>query len=207
METKRTLLHDLSGFHFEGLLGKLPDDIDIIDAAPAVRHCIGCYACWFRTPGRCAQTDRAQDFAPGLLETDELIIISRLCYGGFSPDVKAFMDRSIPNLIPFFRKSPDGSRTFHKRRGDAPSKLTCYFYSLAGAPPDSALVAGADDKRSLMEVATEHADDSSLATRAPQESELTLMRDIIKSVAFNMSVPEWSAGYVGDMSELRGVSL
>jgi hypothetical protein len=33
----------------------------------------------------------------------ELIVVSRLVFGGLSPDVKAVLDRSIGFILPFFR--------------------------------------------------------------------------------------------------------
>ena len=38
--------------------------------------------------------------AHGLGKSDPLIIISRLCYGGYSPGVKAVLDRAIGGILP-----------------------------------------------------------------------------------------------------------
>ncbi|WP_407654270.1 MULTISPECIES: hypothetical protein [Caproicibacterium] len=40
----------------------------------------------------------------GLSQCDELILISKCCYGGFSPFVKNVLDRSIPYIHPVKKK-------------------------------------------------------------------------------------------------------
>ena len=62
-------------------------------AEKRIAHCLGCYACWTRTPGRCAQED---DMA-GLIETmagaDLLVFGSPLYFNNVSGTLKAFFDR------------------------------------------------------------------------------------------------------------------
>jgi multimeric flavodoxin WrbA len=68
-----------------------------------IRPCAGCFGCWVKTPGLCVITsDCANDLSRTLMRSDAIVILSELTYGGFSPDIKAFLDRSIPNILPFF---------------------------------------------------------------------------------------------------------
>ncbi len=68
-----------------------------------IKPCLGCFGCWVKTPGLCVITnDSANDLAHQLIQADAVVILSKLTYGGVSPDVKAFLDRSIPNISPFF---------------------------------------------------------------------------------------------------------
>jgi multimeric flavodoxin WrbA len=68
-----------------------------------IKPCRGCYHCWVKTPGLCVMTDDcANAVSRQLIQSDALIMLSKITYGGFSYDVKSFMDRSIPNLSPFF---------------------------------------------------------------------------------------------------------
>jgi multimeric flavodoxin WrbA len=99
---KRLILHDLGveGLRLAGVA--LRDDDVVFDAFPRVKSCRGCFGCWLRTPGVCAISDRAQDFAPLMGRANELSVISRMVFGGPSPEVKAVLDRSIGHVLPFF---------------------------------------------------------------------------------------------------------
>jgi len=65
--------------------------------------CTGCFGCWVKTPGQCVITnDSANSIALKQVNADVLILLSEITYGGFSADVKAFLDRSIQNILPLF---------------------------------------------------------------------------------------------------------
>lgn len=122
---KQLLLHDLS----EALvtsLSPVPQGARVFAADPAVHHCVGCFGCWIKTPGCCVIKDRAQILPALLAESDQLIIVSRLVYGGFSPKIKAAMDRSIGYIMPFFRFV--NNEMHHTMRYDNPFQLTVHFY-------------------------------------------------------------------------------
>jgi multimeric flavodoxin WrbA len=65
--------------------------------------CTGCFGCWVKTPGQCVITnDSANSIASKQVNADALIFLSEVTFGGFSNDVKAFLDRSIQNILPLF---------------------------------------------------------------------------------------------------------
>ena len=67
------------------------------------KPCAGCFGCWVKTPGKCVITkDEANDNSRKLVNADTVILLSRVTYGGYSPDTKAFLDRFICNISPFF---------------------------------------------------------------------------------------------------------
>ncbi len=67
------------------------------------KPCVGCFSCWVKTPGLCIITnDSVTGVSRELMNADAVVILSKLTYGGFSIDVKAFLDRFIPNISPFF---------------------------------------------------------------------------------------------------------
>lgn len=73
-------------------------------SADEVKPCLGCFGCWVKTPGLCVITnDCANSISQAEMQADALVILSELTYGGFSPDIKAFFDRSIPNISPRFK--------------------------------------------------------------------------------------------------------
>ena len=65
--------------------------------------CIGCFSCWTKTPGECATTrDGANSIARELMCSDAVVLLSRITYGGYSADIKSFLDRSIQNIASDF---------------------------------------------------------------------------------------------------------
>ena len=100
---EKLILHDLGKEQGERLLPPASDDITVFPAVPVVKSCIGCFGCWTKTPGSCVIKDRAYEF-PGLMATHkEMIVVSRMVFGGLSPAVKAVLDRSIGYMLPFFQ--------------------------------------------------------------------------------------------------------
>lgn len=68
-----------------------------------IRPCLGCFQCWVKTPGLCVMTnDSANEIAGFEMRCDVLVLLARITYGGYSADIKAFLDRSIPNISPLF---------------------------------------------------------------------------------------------------------
>ena len=68
-----------------------------------IKPCAGCVKCWLKTPGQCVFTgDSANSFASQQVNADAVVLISEITYGGFSADIKAFLDRSIQNILPYF---------------------------------------------------------------------------------------------------------
>jgi multimeric flavodoxin WrbA len=126
---KKLILHDLSGENAERLFSAHTGENTVFPASPSVRACVGCFGCWLKTPGNCVIDDRGGKFARLISEHDEFIIISRLVFGGFSPDVKAVLDRSIGYMLPFFRVV--NGETNHTRRYGNTFDLRCVFYGAA----------------------------------------------------------------------------
>lgn len=92
-----------------------------------IRPCIGCFCCWLKTPGRCVIRDGFEHMGALLSEADELLIISRCSFGGFSPFVKNVLDRSIGYLLPYFRIIR-GEMHHRIRPKRAPLPLRILFY-------------------------------------------------------------------------------
>ncbi|MDR1578108.1 MAG: hypothetical protein LBT86_07780 [Deltaproteobacteria bacterium] len=95
-------------------------------ARPKVKPCQGCFGCWERTPGVCVINDRAQALPSLLAQTDHLILVSRLSVWGVSPEVKAVLERGLPNLLPFMAQKM--GVLLHDPRHPHPWALTAVFY-------------------------------------------------------------------------------
>ena len=68
-----------------------------------IKPCIGCFGCWVKTPGLCVITnDCTNDISHIFMRSDAVVLLTRITYGGFAPDLKTFLDRSIPNILPYF---------------------------------------------------------------------------------------------------------
>lgn len=69
----------------------------------ALKPCMGCFGCWVKTPGLCVITsDDANAIARREIRSDAVVLLSKITYGGFSADIKAMLDRSIGNVMPYF---------------------------------------------------------------------------------------------------------
>lgn len=85
------------------------------------RSCVGCFGCWTKTPGACVLKDGLQRLGETLARADELQIVPRCTYGGYSRTVKAIIDRCIPYVHPCFRML--GGEMHHRLRYDRMIRL------------------------------------------------------------------------------------
>ena len=196
----RLLIHDLDSFSAKGLLTQVAENIHVIEARPEAGGCVGC---WIRTPGRCIKKDGVSDIPAWVGRCKELILVSRLTFGGFSARVKAVLDRSIPMMLPFFTMI-DG-KTRHPSRYDRsePLQLSCYFY--APERGDGISIDGQHDK-----VLHSFADSYAIRRQAISldesfQLEKQLMERLVEANGKNMGAASWKAVYIGDKMNLPEV--
>jgi len=70
--------------------------------------------------------EKYQNMGELLSESDEVLVISKCFYGGFSPFVKNIFDRSISYVHPYFVTR--NGEMHHKRRYDHEMDLKVWFY-------------------------------------------------------------------------------
>ena len=63
--------------------------------------CQGCFGCWTRHPAECFMKDRLRQIWRVIGQADELVIVTKNLYGGYSAAVKTVLDRSIGTSTPF----------------------------------------------------------------------------------------------------------
>lgn len=116
------LIHDLGEYPFLDL----GDDFVLIDASVKAAPCQGCFQCWTKNAGYCVYPDAFQHSGAAVGKSEKVVIVSRICYGGYSPAVKRFLDRGISDCLPFltFRKG----KTYHAGRYKIKRDLTVCFY-------------------------------------------------------------------------------
>jgi multimeric flavodoxin WrbA len=102
-----------------------------------IRSCFGCFGCWVKTPAACVIKDDYQEMGRYMASCDELILVSRCCYGGFSPYVKNVLDRSISYILPYFELRE--GEMHHKSRYEQRFALTVHFYGDQITPQDEAI--------------------------------------------------------------------
>lgn len=96
------IIHDLPEEELKNIY-KSTNDILIITDNKKIKSCTGCFYCWTKNSGECRIKDGYDNIAELYSKAEKIIIISRCCYGSYSPFVKNVMDRSIPYLLPFFK--------------------------------------------------------------------------------------------------------
>lgn len=91
-----------------------------------VHHCMGCFGCFVKSPGKCVMPDACQDQGTKMAHCDEFVIVSECVYGGYSPDLKIQLDRILPYLHADFA-IVDGEM-HHAMRYDHDPMVRVYFY-------------------------------------------------------------------------------
>ena len=56
--------------------------------------CQGCFGCWTKHPAECKMKDTLRQVCRVIGQADELVIVTRNLYGGYSAAVKNVLDRS-----------------------------------------------------------------------------------------------------------------
>ena len=121
----KTIIHDFNKETFSAF--ELPDEnVVVLNADGHYAPCRGCFACWLKNTGFCVMDDSLKHAGALIGQSDPLIIISRLCYGGYSPGVKAVLDRAIGVSLPFFTWR--GGQTPHIRRYPQRKPLPVLFF-------------------------------------------------------------------------------
>lgn len=89
-------------------------------------NCKGCFRCWFETPGICNLKDITNELNKKMSEADLIVIISKINYGTYSTYVKNILEKSLANLLPFFKGV--GNRVQHINRYEKYSKFIVVGY-------------------------------------------------------------------------------
>jgi multimeric flavodoxin WrbA len=98
-----------------------------------IKNCIGCYTCWTKTPGQCIhKDDMTKELFPKWLESDLVVYATPLYNYTVNATLKAFMERTIPSLEPFFEIHE--GRMFHPVRHKSPAVVVL---SVAGMPDEA----------------------------------------------------------------------
>ena len=195
------MIHDLDGFSAKGLLCGIGEGVRVIRANTAVRGCVGCYNCWVKTPGRCATDDPISELPALLSQSEHLILISELVYGGYSPDMKAVLDRLLPALLPFFEVLNGRSAHMPRGRTKPLSNITNYFYRYENTGGISIEGKDNDSLKGLARKYFEHPED-----HLPDD-ERELMKRVTAANARNFRALSHDEIFIGDKMNLSEVEF
>lgn len=66
-----------------------------------IKHCLGCYSCWVKTPGRCVQKDdMAEVLFDRYLKADLVVLASPIYHATMNARMKLFVERTLPMMDP-----------------------------------------------------------------------------------------------------------
>ena len=119
------LIHDLSPEEW-AKISREYDGWDIVTDNGGIRPCVGCFSCWDRDPGHCMIKDGYENMGERIHRADEVVVISRYTYGGFSGSVKGVFDRCLGYVLPQFEIA--GGESHHQKRYDEDKPFTFIFY-------------------------------------------------------------------------------
>lgn len=91
-----------------------------------ISHCIGCFGCWVKTPGKCVIRDDATKVYPLIAQSEKIIYISHIQYGGYDTVMKTLLERSIPIQKAFLRLHH--GETHHVQRRVAEKDAVIFAY-------------------------------------------------------------------------------
>ena len=98
MKTLKVIIHDLDS-RYDGMIGSKCGRAVSADGKYA--PCQGCFGCWTKHPAECFMKDRLRQICRVIGQADELVIVTKNCYGQYSAAVKNVLDRSIGTSTPF----------------------------------------------------------------------------------------------------------
>ncbi len=67
-----------------------------------IGNCAGDFLCWVRSPGMCNTNDDNRIIAEKIMQSDLVIYLTPVTFGGYSSALKRMVDHQIQNISPFF---------------------------------------------------------------------------------------------------------
>ena len=111
-------------------------DAEIIAVAKLrIKPCLGCFACWQKTPGQCAVKDDMAEVLNKIIAADVIVWSFPLYYFSLPGSLKNLIDRELPLNLPFM--SDDTANGGHPPRYDLSRQRhavisTCGFWRSEG---------------------------------------------------------------------------
>jgi hypothetical protein len=128
-KTELMLNHLVEGMRAAG------GDVDVVRLREkTIKSCIGCFACWTKTPGRCIhKDDMTTELFPKWCEADLAVYATPLYYHTMNAAMSNFKERTLPAAQPFLEPDAHG-KTTHPLRYKVPAAA---WLSVCGFPEAS----------------------------------------------------------------------
>ncbi|MBI2330745.1 MAG: NAD(P)H-dependent oxidoreductase [Chloroflexi bacterium] len=97
-----------------------------------IGNCAGDFFCWMRSPGICNTDDDNRVIAAKVIQSDLVIFLTPVTFGGFSSQLKRMLDHLIQNILPFFT-SINGEIHHQKRYEKYPNILVVGWQSASNS--------------------------------------------------------------------------
>ena len=81
---------------------RLPGAETVVLRQQKIGNCAGDFFCWVRSPGMCNTNDDNRLLAAKVMESDLLVYLTPVTFGGYSSALKRMVDHQIQNISPFF---------------------------------------------------------------------------------------------------------
>jgi multimeric flavodoxin WrbA len=126
-KTELVLTHLVKGMREAGA------EVEVVNLRQKkINFCIGCYTCWTKTPGVCVhKDDMALELFPKWMEADIAVYATPLYHFMVNAQMKTFIERTLPVLMPYLNRKDVKEGTTHPLRSKHPATV---FVSVAGFP-------------------------------------------------------------------------
>lgn len=91
----------------------------------AIKDCIGCWSCWWKSPGECALQDGAHKLYKDYINSDEVVLLFHTENGFLDGKGKTFVDRLIQHYLPYIELR--NGECGHRKRYDKYPHTNFYF--------------------------------------------------------------------------------
>ena len=136
----KLIIHDFPDEETKRGIREDPADCVLIGDKGTIMPCIGCFGCWKKTPGKCVVSDGYDSMGELIHAADEVIVYSRLTFGGFSGFVKNVFDRSLSYVLPHF-ELVEGESHHMKRYGET-KDFSALIEQAKSCPPPTEIETG-----------------------------------------------------------------
>lgn len=79
-----------------------------------IHYCVGCWDCWWKTPGFCRFKDSMYQMYPDIVSSSLVIYASPMIMGFYSALMKKMHDRTVPLLHPYIEMV--NGESHHRKR-------------------------------------------------------------------------------------------
>ncbi|MEL7640378.1 MAG: flavodoxin family protein [Solidesulfovibrio sp.] len=100
------------------------ETVTVFLAEKDIRHCLGCMACWFKTPGECIiDDDDMADILSQSEDADVVVLATPLKYANVSSMLKVFIERLLVFANPYILVDQAGETRHPKKAPGAESSF------------------------------------------------------------------------------------